>query len=133
MNISIIGAAGEVGRSLATHLLRGGLITASDRLQLIAHGPEGTERKLLAERVDLLDAFEETAPRIDLAGTPDDVAGDIVVMAAGATVSETMRTRRERTRFRSHPGGATWRWRIGRCSKPSALRLPATGRAGKWW
>ena len=95
MNISIIGAAGEVGRSLATHLLRGGLITASDRLQLIAHGPEGTERKLLAERVDLLDAFEETAPRIDLAGTPDDVAGDIVVMAAGATVSETMRTRRD--------------------------------------
>ncbi len=95
MDISIVGAAGEVGRSLATHLLRDGLMTASDRLQLIGHGLEGTERKVLAERVDLLDAFDETAPRIDVAGLPDDVTGDIVVMAAGATVSEKVRTRRD--------------------------------------
>lgn len=95
MDISIVGAAGEVGRSLATHLLRGGLTSASDRLQLIGHGLEGAERKVLAERVDLLDAFDETAPPIDVAGLPEDVAGDIVVMAAGATVSGRMRTRRD--------------------------------------
>jgi malate dehydrogenase len=95
MDISIVGAAGEVGRSLATHLLRGGLISASDGLQLVGHGLEGTERKVLAERVDLLDAFDEAAPRIDVAANPDDVAGDIVVMAAGSTVSEKIRTRRD--------------------------------------
>lgn len=59
----------------------------SERLQLVGHGPEATEHKLLAERCDLLDAFDETAPRIELAGTADEVAGDIVVVAAGATIS----------------------------------------------
>ena len=50
MNISIVGAAGEVGRALALHLLRGGLLGSSDRLQLVGHGHEAGERKLLAER-----------------------------------------------------------------------------------
>lgn len=62
MQLSIIGAAGAVGQALATHLLRGGVLTASDRLQLVGHGVEGTERRLLAERCDLLDAFDEVAP-----------------------------------------------------------------------
>ncbi len=95
MNISIIGAGGEVGRSLATHLLRSGLMSATDELQLVGHGVEGTERVVLAERVDLLDAFDEMAPRIEVAATPEEVTGDIVVMAAGATVSKQTRTRRE--------------------------------------
>ncbi|HEV2124197.1 MAG TPA: lactate dehydrogenase [Chloroflexota bacterium] len=95
MDLSIVGAAGEVARSLATQLLLRDLIGASDRLQFIGLGLEGAERKVLAERVDLLDAFNETAPRIDVSGIPDDVAGDIVVMAAGATVSGRMRTRRD--------------------------------------
>ena len=95
MNISIIGAAGEVGRSLATHLLRSGLMSTTDELQLVGHGVQGTERTVLAERVDLLDAFDETAPRIGVAATPEEVTGNIVVMAAGATVSKQTRTRRE--------------------------------------
>lgn len=95
MNISIIGAAGEVGRSLATHLLRSGLMTTADELQLVGHGVEGTERTVLAERVDLLDAFDEKAPRIEVAAAPEEVTGDMVVMAAGATVSKQTRTRRE--------------------------------------
>lgn len=95
MNVSIVGAAGEVGRSLATHLLRSKLMATSDELQLVGHGIEGTERKVLAERVDLLDAFDEMAPRIEVAATPEEVTGDVVVMAAGATVSKRTRTRRE--------------------------------------
>ena len=75
MNISIVGAAGEVGRSLATHLLRSGLMNTTDELQLVGHGVEGTERMVLAERVDLLDAFDETAPRIGVATTPEEVTG----------------------------------------------------------
>ena len=95
MNISIIGAGGEVGRNLATHLLRGGLMGATDKLQLVGHGVEGTERTVLAERVDLLDAFDEKAPRIEVAATPEEVTGNVVVVAAGATVSKQTRTRRE--------------------------------------
>jgi malate dehydrogenase len=88
VDISIVGAAGEVGRALATHLLRGELIGPSERLQLVGHGREAaSERKLLAERCDLLDAFDETAPSIQIASTLEEVAGDIIVLAAGATIS----------------------------------------------
>jgi malate dehydrogenase len=87
MDVSIVGAAGEVGRSITTHLLRGNLLTAADRLQLIGHGLEGTEQKLLAERCDLLDAFDETAPRIDVTGEPDGVAGEVIVVAAGVSTA----------------------------------------------
>jgi malate dehydrogenase len=95
MQLSIIGAAGAVGQYLATHLLRSGLLTASDRLQLVGHGVEGTERRLLAERCDLLDAFDETAPSIDVAALPTEVAGDVIVMAAGATVDQQHPSRRD--------------------------------------
>jgi malate dehydrogenase len=61
----------------------------------VGHGVEGTERTVLAERVDLLDAFDEIAPRIEVAATPEEVTGNVVVVAAGATVSKQTRTRRE--------------------------------------
>lgn len=77
MDISIVGAGGEVGRALATHLLSGALIGPSERLQLVGHGHESGERKLLAERCDLLDAFDESAPAIEIAGEPDEVSGNL--------------------------------------------------------
>src|SRR5262245_49486638 len=95
MQLSIIGAAGAVGQALATHLLRGGVLTASDRLQLVGHGVEGTERRLLAERCDLLDAFDEVAPPIEVAAFPEEVAGDIIVMTAGSTVDPQHPSRRD--------------------------------------
>lgn len=95
VDISIVGAAGEVGRALATHLLRGELIGPPERLQLVGHGREASERKLLAERCDLLDAFDETAPSIQIAATLEEVAGDIIVLAAGATISGAGADRRE--------------------------------------
>lgn len=95
VNVSVLGAAGEVGRALSVHLLRGGFLSGADTLQLVGHGEEGTERRVLAERVDLLDAFDETAPNIAVAASPDEVLGDVVVVAAGATVSSQTRTRRE--------------------------------------
>ena len=95
MNISIVGAAGEVGRALALHLLRGGLLGPSDRLQLVGHGHEAGERKLLAERADLLDAFDETAPAIEIAGEPEEVTGDVIAIAGGATLGGTIVDRRQ--------------------------------------
>src|SRR5215204_1768590 len=95
MNISIVGAAGEVGRALALHLLRGGLLGSSDQLQLVGHGHEAGERKLLAERADLLDAFDETAPRIEIGGEPEEVSGDVIAIAGGATLGGTIVDRRQ--------------------------------------
>jgi malate dehydrogenase len=106
MDISIVGAAGEVGRALAIHLLRGGALGPSDRLQLVGHGHDAGERKLLAERADLLDAFDEIAPSIEIAGEPEEVMGDIIVIAGGATLGGSIVDRRQlveanRTLFQS--------------------------------
>src|SRR5918994_116369 len=95
MNISIIGAAGEVGRALALHLLRGGILGRADRLQLVGHGHAAGERKLLAERSDLLDAFDEIAPTIEIAGEPGEVSGEIIVIAGGATLGGSIVDRRQ--------------------------------------
>jgi malate dehydrogenase len=95
MNVSIVGAAGEVGRALAVHLLRGGVLRASDRLQLLGHGHEAGERKLLAERCDLLDAFDEIAPAVDIAGEPEEVSGDVIVIAGGVTLGGSIVDRRQ--------------------------------------
>jgi nucleoside-diphosphate-sugar epimerase len=81
MQLSIIGAAGAVGQSLATHLLRGGVLTGSDRLQLVGHGVEGTERRLLAERCDSFDAFDEVAPPIEVVALSSAVVGAQVRLA----------------------------------------------------
>jgi len=95
MDISIVGAAGEVGRALAIHLLRGGVLGPADRLQLIGHGHDAGERKLMAERSDLLDAFDEIAPSISIAGEPEEVSGDIIVIAGGATLGGSAMDRRQ--------------------------------------
>jgi malate dehydrogenase len=95
MRVSVVGAAGDVGRAFAAHLLRSRLLGPSDELQLVGHGAEQTDRLLLAIRVDLLDAFDETAPTIAVVPGLDDVRGDVIVMAAGATVSPERPSRRD--------------------------------------
>jgi malate dehydrogenase len=95
MRVSVVGAGGDVGRAFAAHLLRSRLLGPSDELQLVGHGTEHTERMLLAVRVDLLDAFDETAPAIAVASSVDDVRGDVIVMAAGATISPERPSRRD--------------------------------------
>jgi malate dehydrogenase len=67
----------------------------SDLLQLIGHGHDAGERRLLAERADLLDAFDEIAPTIEIAGEPEEVMGDIVVIAGGATLGGAIVDRRQ--------------------------------------
>jgi malate/lactate dehydrogenase len=120
MQLSIIGAAGAVGRSLATQLLRGGVLTASDRLQLVGHGVEGTERRLLAERRDLLDAFDEVTSPIEVAALPHEVAGDVIIMTAGTTVDQQHPSRRD----------------LAESNLPvfeTCATAPAMGPAARWW
>jgi malate dehydrogenase len=93
MHIAIIGAGGEVGRTLALLLMRSRLLGAGDQLQLIGHGAQQTERRLLAIRVDLLDAFSEHAPAIRVAPSFANIDADVVVLAAGATISPERPTR----------------------------------------
>ena len=84
-SISIIGASGAVGSTLATHILRSGLLQQGDRLQLVARGVDSSSMKLLSMRVDLLDAFDDQGVNVEVVASIEDVDADIVVVCAGVS------------------------------------------------
>jgi malate dehydrogenase len=95
ISISIIGASGAVGSTLATHILRSDLLGANDRLQLVGRGLAASSARLLATRIDLLDAFDQEGVDIEVVPNIEDVDGDIVVICAGNTISAKTTNRRE--------------------------------------
>ncbi len=95
LRLAILGASGAVGGMLAAQLLRDNLLEADDRLLLVGHGTDSTERRLLAIKSDLLDAFDDRRVHIGVVPDITDFEADIVVVAAGATVSAEIATRRD--------------------------------------
>ena len=96
VSVSIIGASGAVGTTLAIHILRSGLLKACDRLQLVGREiAAASTAKLLATRIDLLDAFAEERVDIEMVPNIEDVDGDIVVICAGKTISSKSMSRRD--------------------------------------
>jgi malate dehydrogenase len=93
--IAIVGASGSVGSALSAHILRARLLEREDELLLVGRGVLATERKLLATRTDLLDAFDDERVRIEVVPDVFDVEADVVIMAAGVTGSATRPTRRD--------------------------------------
>jgi malate dehydrogenase len=93
--IAILGASGSVGNALAAHILRAQLLEPQDQLLLVGHGALATERKLLSMRADLLDAFDEDRVRVEVVPDVSDVEGDIVVVAAGTTITSATQPRRD--------------------------------------
>lgn len=88
MNISIIGAAGGVGRELVVQLLRDSVLDRHETLQLIGADPHSAHPHLLQGlRADVLDAYAEIAPNVDVSDDVERISGDIVVMAAGHTIA----------------------------------------------
>ncbi len=86
MNIAIIGASGGVGRELAIQLVRDHTLENNETLQLIGGDPHSPHPHLLQGlRADLLDAYSEIAPEIEVIDDLAAIRGDIVVMAAGLT------------------------------------------------
>ena len=63
ISIAILGASGSVGTALGAHLLRSGLLERQDRIQLVGHGNPKSDARLLATRIDLLDAFNDQQER----------------------------------------------------------------------
>lgn len=93
--IAILGASGSVGSTLAVHILRSRILEPSDKLLLVGHGVLATERKLLGTRIDLMDAFDDDRVGIEMVPDVCDVEADIVVVAAGASLSTGRSTRRD--------------------------------------
>ncbi|WP_062200807.1 lactate/malate family dehydrogenase [Demequina salsinemoris] len=86
MDVAIIGATGDVGRAICTALIEQGELGASSRLQLVGRAGGSSESAVHGLRVDLIDAYDERAPQIDVAVRPEDVVADVVVVAAGGTI-----------------------------------------------
>ncbi len=105
MDVSIIGAGGDVGRQVAMHLIAERAVISTQRLQLVGHQDGKSSQSLFGLRADLLDAFAETSPEIDIALSPKEITADIIIFAAGATVS-------------TEPGRALDRSALGKINKP---------------
>jgi malate dehydrogenase len=95
VTIGIIGASGAVGSAVAQHLLKSCILKPSDRILLVGHGTVSNERKLLALRTDLLDAFDQNQVQIEVVPDVDSFEADIIVVAASANMSAEHQTRRD--------------------------------------
>jgi malate dehydrogenase len=86
VNISIIGAAGGVGREIAIQLVRDHTLENNETLQLIGGDPHSPHPHLLQGlRADLLDAYAEIAPEIEVIDDLTAIKADLVIMTAGET------------------------------------------------
>ena len=85
MDVAVLGATGDVGRQVLTQLVERRVLPTTSRLQLVGRPGGASGRAVHGLRADLVDAYDEHAPLIDVAHSPADVVADVVVVAAGAT------------------------------------------------
>lgn len=81
----MLGATGDVGRQVCTQLVERRVLPPTSRLQLVGRPGGVSGRAAYGLRADLIDAYDEHAPLIDVALDPADVVADVVVVAAGMT------------------------------------------------
>ncbi|GIG30414.1 lactate/malate family dehydrogenase [Cellulomonas marina] len=85
MDVAVLGATGDVGRQVCTQLVERRVLPTSSRLQLVGRADGHSGRATHGLRADLVDAYDEHAPLIDVALTPEEVVADVVVVCAGST------------------------------------------------
>ncbi|GEL47852.1 hypothetical protein CHO01_29680 [Cellulomonas hominis] len=85
MDVAVLGATGDVGRQVCAQLIERRVLPTTSRLQLVGRPGGGSGRASYGLRADLVDAYDEHAPLIDVALDPDDVVADVVVLTAGRT------------------------------------------------
>lgn len=86
MDITVIGASGSVGREIVHLIVADQLLSCDQRLILVGN-PQGTSAKsLFGFAADIMDAYAETSPRIEVVMGPEEIRGDVIIMAAGATI-----------------------------------------------
>lgn len=85
MDVAVLGATGDVGRQVCTQLVERRVLPATSRLQLVGRADGRSSRATYGLAADLVDAYDEHAPLLDVALDPADVVADVVVVAAGRT------------------------------------------------
>lgn len=87
MDITIIGAGGAIGREIAQSIISEQLLRHDQTLTLVGN-PEGQSgRSLYGFAVDLMDAYAEIVPKVKIVFSPDEIRGDLIVMAGGSTLN----------------------------------------------
>ena len=86
VDVAVIGAAGAIGRQVCVQLIERRIVPVSSRLQLVGRAGSDSASAVHGLRADLIDAYAEHAPLIDVALRPEEVVADVVVMAAGRTI-----------------------------------------------
>lgn len=81
----MVGATGDVGRQVCTQIVERRVLPPTARLQLVGRAGGASGRAVHGLRADLVDAYDEHAPLLDVAHSPDDVTADVIVVAAGLT------------------------------------------------
>ncbi|MBO3101071.1 lactate/malate family dehydrogenase [Cellulomonas fengjieae] len=85
MDVAVLGATGDVGRQICTQLVERRILPTTSRLQLVGRPGGASGRAVHGLRADLIDAYDEHAPLLDVALDPTEVVADVVVVAAGMT------------------------------------------------
>ena len=85
MDVAVVGATGDVGRQVCTQIVERRVLPPTARLQLVGRAGGASGRAVHGLRADLVDAYDEHAPLLDVAHSPEDVTADVVVVAAGLT------------------------------------------------
>ncbi|MEZ5135185.1 MAG: hypothetical protein R2699_09080 [Acidimicrobiales bacterium] len=83
----MVGAGGDIGRQIAVTLIEERAVPRSGAIQLVARAGGPSEVLVRGLTVDLKDAEAEHLPALDWVSDPDAVDGDVVIFAAGRTVS----------------------------------------------
>jgi len=87
MNIGIIGAGGSIGRQIAQTVVAERMLSCDERL-ILCGNPEGASAKsLYGFAVDLMDAYAETCPAIDVVFETSKLKADLIIMTGGITLS----------------------------------------------
>ncbi len=81
----MLGATGDVGRQVCAQLIERKVLPTTSRLQLVGRPGGASGRAAYGLRADLVDAYDEHAPLIDVALAPQDVVADVIVLTAGRT------------------------------------------------
>jgi len=86
MDVAVLGATGDVGRQVCTQLVERRVLPTTSRLQLVGRPGGRSGRAVHGLATDLVDAYDEHAPMLDVALDPRDVVADVVVVCAGRTI-----------------------------------------------
>ena len=89
MNIAVIGPCGAVGRQIVQQIIIERLLPCDQQLSLVANSDGSSARSVYGLAADLVDAYSEIVPRIEVVLDPRELRADLIVVAAGTTPQPT--------------------------------------------